>query len=57
VSRPFLKLKEKKELVETLFRQNVHTRKIIPLILPLGKEEVNPDVAGNGFVTARAKLV
>lgn len=24
---------------------------------PSSKEEVNPDVCGNGFVTARAKLV
>lgn len=52
---------EERAYGNTFSTKRAHTENNSPRVgyvkSPSSKEEVNPDVAGNGFVTARAKLV
>ena len=58
---PFSQVEEE-ERINTFGKKRVHLEidnspKVGYAKSPSSKEEVNPDVCGNGFVTARAKLV
>lgn len=52
---------EERASANTFGKKRVHLDSNSPKVgyanSPSSKEEVNPDVCGNGFVTARAKLV